>query len=53
MIDGYPVQGIDQWNGQRNETAAGLHFEPLTFHGSASADPLRPPFDPWLCRQPQ
>lgn len=52
VVDGQAYQGIDLWTGSRNETAAGLLFEPLTFtNPSGSAGDGQPwqPFTPWTC----
>jgi hypothetical protein len=53
VIDGQPWQKINLWTGQMNETAAGLHFEPLTYtptSGSAGDGQLwHPPFADWTC----
>ena len=53
IIDGYPFEGVDLWNGSRNETYANLHFEPLTYHGSPPPGSTHPPFDEWHCAAPQ
>jgi len=49
MIDGYPYQGVDLWVSGADQTGAGLHFEPLTYHGTAPSSSPLPPFDPWHC----
>lgn len=49
QLQGMPYQLIDLWLGTRNETGAGLHLEPLVYHGQAPlGQPLRA-FDPWSC----
>ena len=50
VLDGYPYEVIDMWNGANNETTASLHFEPLTYHPSGPPGTLLQPFDPWLCQ---
>ncbi len=50
MIDGYPFEVVDLWDGNLNETPAPLHFEPLTYHPSGPPGTLLQPFDPWLCQ---
>lgn len=54
VLDGQAWQGIDLWTGSRNETTAGLLFQPLTYTGTpaaAAGDGTRwsPPFVPWTC----
>jgi hypothetical protein len=55
VIDGQAWQKVDLWDGQMNETAAGLHFEPLTYNPALAAGTTgdggihRPPFAPFTC----
>jgi hypothetical protein len=50
MIDGHPYQQIDLWVDAPNQTAAGLRFEPLAYHGAAPPGSQLPPFDPFQCQ---
>lgn len=50
ILGGQAYEGIDLWTGSANETAAGLHFEPLTYRGGAPPPgTLWQPFTPWEC----
>jgi hypothetical protein len=48
-INGQPYEGIDLWTGARNETAATLHYEPLTYTNPATNTSPWQPFQPWTC----
>ncbi len=49
-LDDQPYEFIDLWLGTRNESAAGIHLEPLTYRGPSA--PGRPwaPFVTWTCQ---
>jgi hypothetical protein len=52
VVDGQPWQGIDLWLGTRNETNAGVLYEPLQYlNPSNTAGDGTPwqPFTPWTC----
>ena len=49
VLDGQAWQVIDLWYGQRNETAAPVHLEPLTYRGPGPVGGLHQPFMPWRC----
>jgi hypothetical protein len=50
VLGGQPFEGIDLWTGFTSEPTAGLHYEPLAFHGNTSSPgQLWQPFDPWPC----
>lgn len=52
VVDGQPWQGIDLWTGSRNETSAGVLYEPLQYlNPSNTAGDGTPwqPFTPWTC----
>jgi hypothetical protein len=52
VVDGQPYQGIDLWTGSRNETSAGVLYEPLQYlNPSNTAGDGQPwqPFTPWTC----
>jgi hypothetical protein len=49
-LDGVPYQGIDLWVGERNETNAGVRYEPLTFLNPANEPgKSRRSFRPFSC----
>jgi len=50
MIDGYPYEQVDIWVDSPDQTGASLHFEPLTYHGTAPPGSQQPPFAPWACQ---
>jgi hypothetical protein len=52
VVDGQPYQGIDLWTGSRNETTAGVLYEPLQYlNPSNTAGDGQPwqPFTAWTC----
>jgi hypothetical protein len=49
IVDGQPWQGIDLWTGTRNETGAGLRFEPLVYLAPTGHGRTWQPFQQWTC----
>lgn len=49
VLDGQPYQVIDLWTGQRNQTGAKVHLEPLIYRGNTPLGEPWQPFRPWAC----
>lgn len=49
VLDGQAWQVIDLWNGQRNQTGAPVHLEPLVYRGAGPIGGVHQPFMPWRC----
>lgn len=49
VLDGQPYQVIDLWTGQRNQAAAKVQLEPLTYRAPTSLGEPWQPFRPWVC----